>query len=139
MANPAAKILTWPGARWWGPLLAGRERRFDPMNDAHAKFWTIQYPSVAVLPMAALVKYTLAQDFSGVYIPALFVYSPDDQVVSAQATLDLAKRWGAPSTLAPQTLTPVDDPNSHVIAGDILSPGMTESAVRVMLDWLETR
>jgi hypothetical protein len=29
-----------------------------------------------------------------------------------------------------------DDPYSHVIAGDILSPGQTARATKVILDWM---
>ena len=137
LANPAAKLLTWPGVRWWGPLLAGRDRRFAPVNDAHAKYWTIQYPSVAVAPMAALVKFTFAQDFSAASPPALFLYAPADKVVSARATEEIAQRWGGTSTLAPQILPAGNDPNNHVIAGDILSPGMTDVAVSTILDWVK--
>ena len=137
LGNPAAKVLTWPGVRWWGPLVAGKERSFEPYNDAHAKFWTIRYPSSAVVPMAALVKYMYAQDYSGASIPALFVYAPADKVVSPAAVEDIAARWGGPSTLAPQVAGPGDDPNSHVIAGDILSPGMNDAAVQVILSWAQ--
>jgi hypothetical protein len=46
------------------------------------------------------------------------------------------ERWGGPVTLAPQTL-PAEgaDPFHHVIAGDIMSPAMTDTAVATILDW----
>lgn len=33
-------------------------------------------------------------------------------------------------------LGPEDDPDAHVIAGDIMSPGQTESAAERMLEWI---
>lgn len=135
LAKSAARILTWPAARWWVPIFAGAERSFAAMNQAHATFWTSRYPTVAALPMAALVKYTLAQDFAAAKVPALFLYSPADAVVSAAATEAAAARWGGKATLAPQTVPPGNDPYNHVLAGDILSPGMTDSVVEQILDW----
>ena len=137
LANPVGRILNWPFARVWGPLIAGRERSFEPRNEAHQTFWTIRYPTVAVLPMAALVAHTLKIDFSGVEIPALFMFSDADRVVSAPATRAMAARWGGQglATLSPVELTEGDDTYAHVIAGDVLSPGMTETASKRMLDW----
>ncbi|MGB7319731.1 MAG: alpha/beta fold hydrolase, partial [Planktotalea sp.] len=54
--SPAAVILTWPGVRWWGPLVAGAQRSFETLNEGHEKYWTNSYPTVALMPMAALVK-----------------------------------------------------------------------------------
>ncbi|BBU55490.1 hypothetical protein KU6B_17550 [Mameliella alba] len=51
LADPKSALITWPGARWWVPLLAGREIGFDPRSAAHGQYWTSRYPSLAVLPM----------------------------------------------------------------------------------------
>ncbi len=136
IANPVARILTWPGVRWWGPIVAGASRSFEASNADHARFWTNSYPTVAVLPMAALVKYAVAQDFRATDIPALFVFSDADTVVDERKTRAVAARWGGPVTLAPQDLPPGNDPYNHVIAGDILSPGMTGPVTTVILDWV---
>lgn len=125
VANPAAKILTWPGVRWWGPLVAGAERSFTPENEAHGKYWTTRYPTQAVVPMAALVAEAWGEDYSGVDIPALFLFSDADQVVSGEATNAIAARWGGRVELAPLEPGAGDDPSAHVLAGDILSPGLT--------------
>jgi len=136
--NPMANMLTWPAVRWWGPLIAGAERGFTPANEANAKYWTYRYPTVSVLPMAALLEHAKAQDFSAALIPALFLYSPDDQVVKPDEIERVAKEWGAPVVLAPQNLPPGNDVSNHVIAGDILSPGMTDVVVQAILDWAGT-
>ena len=88
--------------------------------------------------MAALVKHTVGLDFSAARTPALFLYAQTDMVVSASATEDIARRWGGPAELAPQTLPPGNDPYNHVIAGDILSPGMVEPVVLLVLNWAAT-
>lgn len=36
--DPVAPLLTWPGARYWLPMLAGQRYSFEPANDAQATF-----------------------------------------------------------------------------------------------------
>jgi alpha-beta hydrolase superfamily lysophospholipase len=134
--NPAAAILTMPLARHWLPVVAGRERSFEPVNAAHARYWTTRYPTAALLPLGALVRHARGLDYSGVTTPALFLYSPEDRVVSPRATRAMVLRWGGPAEERIVELSPGDDPYSHVIAGDILSPGSTDATVTAILDWL---
>ena len=133
--NPLAPVLTFPAARYWLPALAGGERAFEPLSAAQATYWTTRYPSIAALPMAALVSEVTALDFSGVLIPVLFWYSDADQVVRPERTAEVAARWGGPVTVVQPQLTPQDDPSAHVIAGDIVSPGQTAALVEGILDW----
>lgn len=132
---PAAAILTWPHARAWAPVVAGRERCFEPVNEAHARFWTTCYPTEALFAMAALARHAAGADYSGVRIPALVLFAMADQVVSPVATQRVAAGWGGPVTLLPQIVGAGDDPHSHVIAGDILSPSMTAPIAAAILDW----
>lgn len=136
IVNPAARLLTLPAARAWVPLVAGRERAFETLNEDHARWWTSRYPTEALVPMAALVRHAAARDFSAATVPALFVYAPADRVVSAAATEAVAAGWGGPATLAPQAPGPDDDPSAHVLAGDILSPGLTAPVAALILDWV---
>ena len=130
-------LLTAPAARYWLPLLAGDRRSFEPKNEEHGTYWTTEYPSVAVLPMAAIVKKVREMDVSGTAIPALFAYSPDDQVVRPDITQRLMGDWGAATThFDPGPMGPNDDPQAHVIAGDIMSPGKTDATVEAMVTWI---
>ncbi len=65
-------MLTLPAARYWMPLLAGKTRAFEPMNEAYGRNLTTEYPCVAVFPMAASVKAAVQFDYSAVNIPVLF-------------------------------------------------------------------
>lgn len=134
--DPAAPLLTLPGAEWWLPLVAGKTRRFEPENEAQGTYWTEEYPTTALLPMAALVKAVVGMPFENLTIPALFRFSLDDQVVRADITQDIAARWGGPSEVQLVQVSDGIDASGHVIAGDIMSPGGTEPAVEGMLDWL---
>lgn len=135
--NPAAPLLTVPGARWLVPRLVGAERAFETRNADHARFWTARYPTVALLPMAAAVRAAWRADYSAVTVPALFWLSEADRVVRASRSLKIAERWGGPVEVRKITPGPGDDPNAHVIAGDILSPGQTEPAVEGMRAFIE--
>ncbi len=130
------QLLTWPAAREWLPYLIGDTRAWEPYNEDHGRFWTTSYPTVAVLPMAAIVKAAVAEDYSDVNIPALFWFSMNDTVVVPEATHGFAAAWGGPTTVQNVTMGPSDDPDSHVIAGDIMSPDQTDSTVDGMLTWL---
>jgi hypothetical protein len=63
------------------------------------------------------------------------MFSDQDMVVSADATREVAQDWGGRVTLAPQELVSGSDPYNHVLAGDILSPAMTDVVVARILDW----
>ncbi|MEM6389023.1 MAG: alpha/beta fold hydrolase [Pseudomonadota bacterium] len=137
LANPAGRILSWPGARIWAPWIAGPERAFETVNDGHERFWTTRYPTVSVLPMAALMQEVAARDVSGVNIPLMVIFSEDDRVISPPAARAFALRWGGEVEVSVQDL-PAEgaDPYAHVIAGDILSPAMTEPVTAELTDWI---
>ena len=134
--NPLAPLLSWPAARYWLPPLAGPRRSFEPRNDRHAAFWTTEYDTVAVMPMVALIDAVNDMDHSAQTLPALFWFATADQVVQPARTAEIADLWGAPSTVVNPVMGPEDDYQSHVIAGDVLSPGQTDGTVAGMLDWV---
>ncbi len=135
--NPAAALLTMPGVRVWGPVVAGATQSFEPLNAAQGAHWTTSYPTIAAVPMAAAVKEAVGLDYAQVRIPALFYYADVDEVVSAAKTDKIMEGWGGAVTRVTPALTDADDPMSHVIAGDIMSPAQTEFATQTMLDWAQ--
>lgn len=125
LRDRSAALLTWP----WGGLIAravvGPERCFEPLNAAQAEHWTTCYPTRALLPMAALVAHVRSFDLGGASAPTLVVYSRRDGVVDPGRTERALSAMGGRGP----TYFVVDDsgdPESHVIAGDIMSPGTTD-------------
>ena len=122
--DPGARVLTWP----WGGLIArlavGKERAFEPHTEDQARFWTERYPTRVLTEMAALVKRVTSRDLRAVRTPTLVFYSPDDQIVDPAA---VEEAFAAISADAKELVRVDDaeDPSSHVLAGDILSPGRT--------------
>lgn len=137
VAGFGGRLIEWPGARFWGPVLIGKERSFEPRSDGHAAFWTTRYPTVAVATLGALVNYTRGLDFSKTEVPALFFVSQQDQVVDAKTSRQIAGRWGANGELVPIVMTEEDDPSGHILAGDILSPNKTAPFVERILSWAQ--
>lgn len=130
------RILTLPAARIWAPWVAGAERSFEPKSEGHKIYWTTRYPTVALLPMGAAVREVQKQDWSDAQTPALFWYAPEDLVVDASRTAQIAAEWGGGSTVGHPQLGADDDPYAHLVAGVHMSPGQTDGAVAAMLDWL---
>lgn len=135
IGEPGAALLALPWARRWLPGVVGAERGFAPENPDHAAHWTTSYPSVSVLPVAALVAHVRGLDPGRAAVPALFLYSEHDAVVAPSATVRMAEAWGAPAALRPVVPAPGDAPDGHVIAGDILAPGSTGRVVRLVVGW----
>lgn len=124
-------ILTWPGMRRFLPLILGPERGFVPRNAGHAVAWTTRYPVGALIPMAQAVQ--ASRRVRGLRVPVLTVFDPRDTVVDPRISRAMAARWGA--TVQEVWLGDGDDPARHIIAGDILSPGMTAPVAAQVLDW----
>ncbi len=138
LANRAGVMLEWPLARLWLPWIVGAEYGFTPISDRHALFWTESYPSISAVPLAALMRVTRERDYTGVIAPALFVFSDLDQVIAASAVREFASGWGGPITLSPQDIPPAGaDPRHHVIAGDIVSPAMTDVVSAEITAWAQ--
>ena len=136
LKSAAGVILDMPLARWWGPVVAGATRSFEPVNDQHAAHWTHTYPTTALFPMAALVREGRGLDFSTAKVPLLLIYAEADQVIDPARIPGVADAWGGAVTTEKMVVGPGDDPYSHVIAGDILSPGQTARATEVILGWM---
>lgn len=132
----AANLLTWPFARQWVPLVIGKEQQGNPRNDLHARYWMMTYPTTALMPMAAIVAAVDRESYDDVEVPALFYYSRQDQVVAPEKTAAFARSWGGESNSIIASLTADDDRFSHIIAGDVVSPNQTESAVEHMIAWI---
>lgn len=135
--SPIAFVMTMPFARQLVPMLAGETRSWEAQNELHEKFWTTSYPSVAVLPMGALVKHANTLDFAGISTPALFVFTMNDTVVDHRATVEVIEQWGGSTLVVNPSIPPEEgSEDSHVLAGDIVSPQRTTSVSKTLIDWI---
>ena len=131
-----AGLLTGPWGLQIAELLIGKERGFEPANDLQRHFWTYTYPTKATLPMAATVALARRQAYDKVKIPALFVVSDGDQVIKPDEVKAVAAAWGGPHELL--AVDDPGDPSSHVLAGDALSPQMTDPMATKIVEWIKS-
>jgi alpha-beta hydrolase superfamily lysophospholipase len=137
LRSASGVILDMPLARYWGPIVAGGTRSFEPANAQQAAHWTTEYPTTALFPMAALVREGRNLDFAAIKLPALFIYAPADQVIDPARIPAVVAAWGGPAQINEIVVGDDDDSYSHVIAGDILSPGQTVPVTGLILSWIE--
>lgn len=124
----------------WGytvlQLVEGPVYRFEPYNDLQQQYWTTQYPSEALLPMMGLVKLTRDKDFSKIQQPVLTMYSPKDDMVSADAIQSYYSQLGSKTKkLVP--ITKSGDPQNHVLAGRIMSPETTKEVANNIIKFIQ--
>lgn len=130
-----SEILTAPFGRQLANIIIGKERSFEPENELHATWWTPQYPTSALMPMAAITKLGHEQFVENIQVPALFIYAETDRVIRPDLVKDIANRWGGISEQ--HIVVGADDPYQHVLAGDALSPNKTQEAVDVMTAFIQ--
>ncbi len=135
-AGWGGRLIEWPMFRHWAPVLFGAERGWEPLNPAQAETWTQSYPLVATAPLGALTRAVRGLDLSRMTVPALFLVSTSDKTIDARLARVAAADWAGPSELVPVVLGPGDDPNGHILAGDIMSPSRTDPVVERIVAWI---
>lgn len=131
-----AWLLSQPWGGLIAELLVGPERGFEPRNEGHGRYWTPRYPTRATLAMDALTRLARNSPVETVRAPALFVFSDDDRIVRAELTRAIAARWGAAHDLL--VVTETDDPEHHLVAGDVLSPSTTAATASAIANWIRS-
>ena len=131
------RFLTIPWARQLLRLFMGR---INPIregdNPAFSQAWTTGYPAEALLPMAAAVRHVKRLRLEETTQPALFIHSPDDQVISVPHVHSTFHRWGGTPKAMIQ-VTDAEDTLQHIIAGDIVSPTPTRRLAAQVVDWVK--
>lgn len=123
--NRISELLLWPWGEQIAKLIIGPERSWEPVNEGHAHYWTERYPSRAVLPVMAAIDVTRKADLSQITQPILIFYSPEDTVLNHDVTIQVFERFGSKNKKI-IAITNSDDPDHHILAGDILSPSTTD-------------
>lgn len=133
-ASPGAAWLTRPFGPQIGRLVSGPTRSWTPHNPAQARYWTTSYPIEAAVELMRVV------DGANAVLPVelgadlLVVMSPDDRVVLPAATRKAYRAIGAPRKNLVEMHA--EDPSAHILGGDILSPGTTESLAGLIADFV---
>ena len=136
--NKLASLIAFPFSEYWLQLILGKTIKHSPRNENNKKYWTMSYPTNALIPMVRLVNEVNNKDFSNVNKPALFYFSMEDKVVNPQKIKKFISGWGGKRTITIVKLSKDDDKYSHVLAGSIISPNQTQQARKTMVNWIES-
>jgi esterase/lipase len=131
-----SELLTWPWAQYFVPLVQGDTYAWTPINADHQRYWTSRFPVEALVTMAASIKLDRASDPATIHTPMLVFYSPEDRVVDVRRI----ERFFEQLTAGPRVLIAIEDsgdPQHHVLAGDILSPGTTNRIASLTVAFLQ--
>lgn len=128
-------LMNMPWAETLLPIVFGKELSSKPKNEQHKKWWTSSYPTQAIFSLAALLRQVEAIDKSKITVPALFIYSKDDQTVRPSITDEVVKNWGGPVEV--MIVETPEDASNHVITGYILNPTTTKLVGDRIIEWIE--
>ena len=135
LKNPASEILLFPWAEVIAPLIVGNTYSWEPANPGHREFWTVSYPTKALIPMMGLVDVVRKTDLSTISVPVFVAYSPNDRIVDSKKTEKMLLRFGS-DDITIYRIKDTDDPQNHIIAGDILAPDNTEKVAWLITQFL---
>jgi esterase/lipase len=136
-ADGTAEVLAWPWSRHFVRWLVGADYEWTPANEDHRRYWTSRYPSTALVTMMSLVRHVRGLDLGRVSAPVLVVYSRNDRVVSGRAIERSAGAFGSSIKRVERITTNINAEN-HVLAGDILAPGNTDSLAALILGFVRS-
>ena len=133
-----AAWLTRPAGPLIARLIAGDTRSWEAHNEQQERYWSTTYPIEAAVEMMRLVDMLNERLPLQLEQNVLVLLSPDDEVVSPEATKQAFEQIGAPHKALVEIVDP-GDPSNHVLAGDILSPGSTDDITALIVDFVRRR
>jgi esterase/lipase len=133
-----AAWLTRPAGPLIARLIAGDTRSWEAHNEQQARYWSTSYPIEAAVEVMRLVDLLDSRLPMQLEQNLLVLVSPDDEVVSPEATKQAFGRIDAPRKALIEIENP-GDPSNHVLAGDILSPGSTDDVAALIVDFVRRR
>ena len=125
-ANSNMSILLWPWGEKIAEMLIGKTRHWESNNPLHEKYWANDYSTAAMLPMMGLVKIVNDADLNEISTPTLMVYSSKDKTISVPALIKAFRHFGSIDKEIVE-FNDTEDPDSHALAGDLLSPSSTKA------------
>ena len=109
----------------------------DARSEIHARYWSLDYPCAAILPMMALVKLTLQPKQLRPTQPVQIIYSPHDQVVDTKM-IEAFFRSLPNKQKQIQKFLKSADPNQHVLAGDAISPESNKEVTERIISFVNS-
>ena len=137
-SDAKATWLTRPAGALIARLVAGDTRSWEAHNEQQERYWSTSYPIEAAIEVMRLVDLLNARLPMALQQNLLVLLSPDDTVVSPEATRQAYARISAPRKMMLE-IKDAGDPSNHVLAGDILSPAKTDQVAATIVDFVLRR
>jgi len=115
------KLFLYPAGVEFAKLVYGKERYWEPPNEAMKKYWNHNYRWEAITTMMVLVEHIQDIAYEKIHTPSLFIYTEQDKVVDTNEIVKKFDRIGTKDKIL-LNLKQVPD---HVMAGNIRSPETT--------------
>ena len=130
-----ATWLTRPAGSLIARFVVGDTRSWEAHNELQARYWSTTYPIEAIVEVMRLVDAVNAELPMQLRQNLLVLQSPDDQVVSPDATRQAFEKISAPRKQLIE-IEDAEDPSRHVLAGDILAPGSTSRIAATIVNFI---
>ena len=130
-----ARWLTRPAGPLIARFIAGDTRSWEAHNEMQARYWSTTYPVEAAVEVMRLVDALNAGLPMKLHQNLLVLQSPEDQVVSPEATRQAFEQISAPRKQLIE-IEDAEDPSNHVLAGDILAPESTSRIAATIIDFI---
>ena len=133
-----AAWLTRPAGPLIAKLVNGDTRSWEAHNEQQARYWSTSYPIDAAVEVMRLVDSVQSRLPMQLEQDLLVLQSPDDKVVSPEATRQAFERINAPRKRLIE-IEYAEDPSKHVLAGDILAPASTDRIAAEIVTFVAER
>jgi len=136
LAEKSIYLLDWPLGPSIARFIRGPQYSFEPISEAHAKYWTTSYSYESLLEMLHVVKKVKQVNKGLIEIPLLTIYSPRDQVVDPEATRSFFNEYGGEHKQLIE-FHEAESPWQHLLGGDIVSPGSSSALAEKIQKFLQ--
>lgn len=129
-------MLLLPYGKLLAHRLVGPELNWRAANDQHARYWTLCYPTLAVVPVIQLIRLVRQRDLSRITPPVVAFFNDQDKMVRPSRIRATLARFGSSRKELVQVRHPTDS-NKHVLAGDVLSPETSQRVLEESLRFIQ--
>ncbi len=135
LADPRANLLTVRWGKQIAEAILGKCVNNEARSEIHARYWSQNYPTEALLPMMRMVKIARRIAPRLCNKPVFILYSLYDDTVDANKIQKLYQRLKCRKKII--SFDNPDATSQHVVVGDILAPQNNDRAVSEVIDFLE--
>lgn len=137
LKEPISEAIMGPWGRQLLWLVKGDTHTVTHIaGDEHRRLATTRYPSRAIMTLLSAIQLGRETDFDRLEMPALCLYSENDQVISVDRAFEHFRRFKSRQKRMVE-ITTVNHATSHVLAGHLMSPESTTEVRDLIVDFVK--